>query len=277
MKHPLVSIILPTYNGALIIGRSIKSILNQSFIDWELIIIDDGSGDNTQQIIIEMKNQDSRIIYLKNENNIGIQKSLNRGLKETKGKYIARIDDDDIWVDRNKLSTQVDFLEKNPQYVLVGTNAIICDYEGNELGSYKLPETDEEIRARMLLRNCFIHPSIMALKFAIEKAGGYDESEDVKHIEDYALWLKLGLVGKFANLNMQSVQLTVHQNSITFKNRIAQARRMSRVINMYRKKYPRFFIGKIILYLRIAGFFAIKLFPAPSKLVYKIQKIYKEF
>src|SRR3989344_3196134 len=104
MKRPGISVLLPTYNGGRFITKAIESVLKQSFGDFELIVIDDGSSDYTPKIVEEFARKDSRIIFVKNKENLGIQKTLNRGLSLAKGIYIARIDDDDEWADKNKLS-----------------------------------------------------------------------------------------------------------------------------------------------------------------------------
>jgi len=272
-----ISVILPTYNGSSGIKCAIESVLSQSFSNFEIIVIDDGSTDNTKELIFSLQEIDNRIVYVKNEFNLGIQKTLNKGLSLAKGEYIARIDDDDEWIDKDKLKKQVEFLSINKDYLLIGTNAIICDEKKQELGRYLLKEDDQSIRSRMLSRNCFIHPSILASKEAITRVGGYSESEAVKHIEDYELWLKLGCIGKLANINTLSVYLTIHSGSITFKNRLIQARRMMIISRNYRKNYPNFFIGQVILLLRIIGFMFLKFIPFPKKIIYKIQKLYKEY
>ncbi|MFA7315467.1 MAG: glycosyltransferase family 2 protein [Candidatus Paceibacterota bacterium] len=271
-----VSIILPTLNGSKRISQALESVISQTYTDWELLVIDDGSTDETGHLVSGYSIRDPRIHYIKNENNLGVQKSLNKGLREAKGEYIARIDDDDLWIDSNKLKIQVAYLEQNKDCVLVGTNAKICDSLGRELGEYFLPETDTKIRARMLSKNCFIHPSIVSRKSVIMEAGAYDEKEETKHIEDFSLWLRIGLLGKMINLNSIAVQLTVHSQSMTFTNRLVQAYKMYALIPQYKGKYPHFFIGRLFLGLRIIGFSILKIIPLPHKVLYGIQKIYKE-
>jgi glycosyltransferase involved in cell wall biosynthesis len=159
----LISIILPTFNGSQYIKSAIESILAQSYKNWELIIIDDGSTDMTEAIVFNYVNANSNIKYFKNEKNIGIQKSLNKGLHLAKGEYIARIDDDDEWIDKEKLKKQLDFFKDNREYVLLGTGVIMSNYNGN-LIKYLLPEKDKEIRLRILSKNCFAHPTVMYKK-----------------------------------------------------------------------------------------------------------------
>jgi glycosyltransferase involved in cell wall biosynthesis len=186
--NKLVSIILPTYNGADRISESIKSVLNQTYTNWELLVIDDGSKDNTKEIVENFAKSEPRIKYIKNENNLGIQKTLNKGIREAKGEYIARIDDDDIWCDLKKLEKQVGFLEKNKDYVLVGTGVIVVDESGKELFRYLVPVSDYDIRERILGKNCFVHSSVVFRKAVVLGLGGYGEGSDVRNMEDYDLW-----------------------------------------------------------------------------------------
>ena len=116
---PLVSILMPTFNRARLIGKSIESVIAQSYDSWELLVIDDGSTDGTRDIIKEYANKDERIkcLFIPRTEFNGISKYLNLGIEKANGKYIARIDDDDFWCNNDKLSQQVNFLENNPEYV----------------------------------------------------------------------------------------------------------------------------------------------------------------
>src|SRR3989344_1852950 len=130
MKMPLVSIILPAYNGAQWIAKAIESVLAQSFSDFELLIINDGSTDDTEVIARRFAGQDSRIRYIRNEHNLGIQRTRNISLEQSHCDYIAEIDQDDEWVDRDKVKKQLDFLNAHSDHVLVGTGAIMVDSRG---------------------------------------------------------------------------------------------------------------------------------------------------
>ena len=271
----LISIILPTYNGAKYIRRAIESVISQTFSDWELLVIDDGSSDGTENILKEYINKDHRIIYLKNEINLGIQKTLNRGLKEAKEEYIARIDDDDEWVDEDKLKKQVEFLNNNLDYVLVGTGVIVINEDSVELLRYLLPETDEDIRNKILAKNCFVHSSVMFKRDTALTFGGYDESKYIRHIEDYDLWLKLGTVGKFGNLPTHAVKFTLREGSISSKNKLEQFRKNITLAKKYKNKYPNYFGALFRSYLRIVIYgFILK---SPIKFTLnKLIKFYKE-
>lgn len=249
-----VSIILPTYNGGDRIGKSIKSVQDQSFQDWELIIIIDGSTDATFERVSRIAKQDSRVVIINNEQNQGIQKTLNDGLKKATGEYIARIDDDDVWVDVRKLQKQIDFLEQNPDYVLVGTGIILVDSKGVEITRYFFPETDQDIRKRILGQNCFAHPSVMYRKSVVEQIGGYSENIQDKHVEDYEFWLRMGIVGKFANLSEYSLLYQVANSSISGKNKLPQLKKCIHLSWRFRKDYELFYRNFFIVCLRYVAY-----------------------
>lgn len=269
-----VSIILPVYNGSCLITRAILSVRNQSYQDWELLIIDDGSTDSTELVVKDFL-KDTRVWYLKNETNLGIQKTLNRGLQEARGKYIARIDADDLWGDEDKLLKQVEFLEANHEHVLIGSGATLINNKGEVLSSYLLPQSDEAIRNKILGKNCFVHSSVLFKKEALLKTGVYSEREEIRHIEDHELWLRLGTVGRFANIGKSMVTLTVSDQSITSKNRLVQARRMIKQAYFFKKKYPNFIKGIIVCYARLIFFSLLTVIPISTTVLYKIQSLVK--
>lgn len=270
----LVSIIMPTYNGSKWLKNAVLSIQSQSYKHWELVLVDDGSIDNTAQIVADLIINEPRIKYFKNEQNLGIQKTLNRGLKEAKGEYIARLDDDDTWIDNEKLEKQVTFLNENKGYVLVGTGVIAVDEEGEEVFRRINPSSDEMIRKVILKKNCFIHSSVVFVKDASMKFGGYSESEDTRHIEDYDLWLKLGTVGKFANLPIYGVRLALRGGSLSAKNRIAQYRKALNIIGRFKNKYPNYFSARlsILAHLNAYRILTSKIFRPVFSRVYKLYK-----
>lgn len=271
-----VSIILPTFNGGKYISNAIESVISQSFVEWELIVINDGSTDDTEEIVGGYVKKDNRIIYLKNEINLGIQKTLNRGLKEAKGIYIARIDDDDIWIDINKLIKQVNFLENNNGYLLVGTGVVLVDEKYKELTRYILPETDEKIRKKLLIKNCFTHSSVMFKKKEALSINGYSELNEVKHVEDYDLWLRIGLLGKFYNLPDYYTLFMVNSSSISAKNKKDQFKKDLILSRKYKYNYPNYIKAIMVGYLRFIIYDLLS-----KEQLYFIKKIifkfYKEF
>ncbi len=275
MSTQLISIVMPVYNGGERIAKAIESVFRQSHEYWELLIIDDGSSDNTRDIVENFAKLDDRIKYIKNEKNVGIQKTLNRGLSESKGEYIARIDDDDVWIDRDKLKKQIEVLEHSG-YVLVGTGVIVEDETGKELFRYIPPQTDREIRERMLRRNCFAHSSVLFKRDKALNFGGYSESIDVRHIEDYDLWLKLGTMGKMHNLGTYSIVFTQRQGSISTSNRFSQAKRSLGEIWKFKGDYPGFLQGSVTTVGKLIFALVGRMVPINQNTISKIKSLYKE-
>ncbi len=251
-----VSILLPVYNGERFIERAIKSVLVQSYRDFELIIIDDCSTDKTPLLIQKYAQLDKRVRPLRNPHNLGIQKTLNHGLKEATGEFIARIDDDDFWTDVNKLKNQIEFLESNPDHVLVGTAVMVVDENSKELFRYQNPQTDGQIRSRILYRNCFAHASVVFRRLAAVAAGGYSELPLTHRVEDYDLWLKLGTMGKLANLPDYALGFTLRSGSISWSNKRAQLRQAIAIISRYKGLYPRYRISKLKAWMRYLAYSA---------------------
>jgi len=243
---PQISVIMPTYNGDKYISKAIESVLGQTFSDIEFIIINDGSIDDSLEIIKEYSLKDKRIIILNNEINLGIQKSLNRGLHAAQGKYIARIDADDVWINPNKLQHQFNFLELNPGYVLVGTGARCVDENSNYIKQYLKEKDDYKIRKTILGYNCFIHSSVLFNKKQALMVGGYSEESNERHVEDYDLWLKLGTLGKMHNLQSFDVEYMIRKDSLSNKNQKEQIIKTISVAHKYRKKYKKNIIINIM-------------------------------
>jgi glycosyltransferase involved in cell wall biosynthesis len=236
---PLVSIVMPTHNRANLVSRAIKSVLNQSFRDWELIIIDNASTDVTPKILSQLQAKDSRLRVLRNEKNNypDISKTLNYGLKESRGKYIARLDDDDYWCNKDKLKKQIEFLETHSDYVLCGGGVIVVNNEDKELFRYLKSEKDDDIRGRALFANPFSHTTTLFLKKAAQKVGGYGNWH---FAEDWDLWLKLGEIGKFYNFSEYFTCYLMAGQSKSFIYQKPQSRMILQIIKKHRYNYPNF-------------------------------------
>jgi len=155
-----ISVLMSVYNGARFLAKSIESILSQSFTNFEFIIIDDCSTDNSLKIIKNYQKKDKRIRVISNKVNLGLTKSLNKGLKIAVGKYIARIDADD-YCREDRLKKQFDFLEKNKDIFLVASWASIINKNGNVLRVKKTSTTSKAIKKKLEKNNCLFHSSIM--------------------------------------------------------------------------------------------------------------------
>ncbi len=199
MNKPTISIIMSTYNDDSYIKAAIESVLQQSFTDWEFIIINDGSTDNTGRIIDEFAKGDSRFNVVHNAANKGLTSNLIFGVEKAKGEFIARIDGDDEWIDKDKLRKQVDFLKSNAEYGLVGSWAHIVDKNGNMISGGRSPVTDNGIRNYMLIENCFFHSSVLIRKTIIDKVGNYNPQ--MRSSQDYEYWLRIGLACKMHNID----------------------------------------------------------------------------
>lgn len=181
---PLVSILLPVYNGSRYIRETINSLLNQTYYDFELIIVDDCSTDNTAEIVASFT--DERIVYRRNEKNRRIVYTLNRALDISKGSYCARIDADDIALP-TRLEEQVNFLENRREYAMVDTVQDCINEKGERIDRYNSNVTDEaEIVQTMPKTNCLGHPSVMIRSEVLKK---YRYRNIV--YEDYDLWLRM--------------------------------------------------------------------------------------
>ena len=161
IKMPKVTVLMSVYNGEKHLREAIDSILNQTFGDFEFLIINDGSTDRTADIL--QSYQDSRIKIIHNEKNIGLTKSLNKGLKLAKGEYLARMDADDISYP-NRLEVQYEYMEKNPNVGIVGSWNDVIDDIGNTIGFWKCNYSSEEIYYILNFRNCLTHCSVLFKK-----------------------------------------------------------------------------------------------------------------
>jgi len=250
-QSPIVSIIMPTHNRIEMLENAIQSVFDQSYKDWELIIIDDASTDETEIRMKELDLREEAVKYMRipKIENKGISEYLNIGLRNARGKYIARIDDDDFWCHKDKLKLQVEFMEKNPEYVVVGGGVILVDGDGNELFRYLKKESDEEIRSFALFSNPFTHATVMFKKDLALKLGGY---KIIKHVEDMELWLRMGKHGKLYNMKEYFITyMTAGQNK-SFTHQRENSKTVLEVIKMHKDDYPNFSKAYLLNYTQYA-------------------------
>ncbi len=210
MKAPFVSIVLPVYNGENYLAQAIQSLLNQSFTDFELIVINDCSTDATEEVIRSFS--DPRIVYAKNERNMHLIPTLNKGLSLAKGKYIARLDHDDIALP-NRLIKQVEFLEAHPEVVVLGTLIERFSDEGHSFQP-KFPIEPEDLAVSLLFFNPISHPSAMFRSWPV-KEHGLRYNPNIMNAEDYALWWDMLQFGEIANHSEVLLRYREHPNQIT--------------------------------------------------------------
>jgi len=249
LNTPKVSIITVTYNREAYIREAIDSVLAQTFRDWEMIIVDDASTDNTEQIVKTYIDGESRIKYYRNEKNLGIAKTRNRGLKLASGQYIAPLDSDDVWLDINKLQKQVEFLDINKDYCMLGGGIMHIDEHSQHLKKVLYPVYDSLIRKIILQFNPFPQSTLLYRKEVALACGGY--SETYKICDDYDLWLKMGLKSKFTNIPQVLAGYRVHGGNITKTKRLTTAKEILDIVWNYRTKYGRAYLGLAKAYLRL--------------------------
>ena len=232
-----VSILMLTYNRAQYIGEAISSVLAQTYSNFELIIIDDGSTDNTATIVAGFTDQ--RIHYIKHAENQGLAVRRKESLTYPKGKYVAVLDSDDVWCDSNKLTAQVAYLEANPNCAVIGTFINLISGYGEKFGQNSYHTTDSDIRKNILMRNQFAHSSVLMRKEMIDKTNGY---LNLAAAEDLELFLQLGRVATFANIPKYMVSYRVHSGG-TSANKIRIVSFVLRVIKIHKKFYPKYFLA----------------------------------
>ncbi len=272
---PQLSILLPIYRKAVYLPEALESVISQSFQNWELIIIiDPPISQKTKEIILNYFKKDKRIKILENQEKLGFPKSLNKGLKIARGKYIARIDDDDIWADKDKLQKQIEFLENNREYFLVGSGAIAIDEASQEIYRFLCPKEDGEIRQYILFRNPFVHSSVIFYKDIALKLKGYDEK--VPGVCDYDLWLKIGKIGKFYNLSEYLVKFRIPSIYRDYekvrRQRISRTLEKIKVIKRYKNDYPHFCEAIFKDYLKLLYLMTLARFSKIDNLLYRTRQ-----
>jgi len=196
MTSPQVSVVLPVYNGAAELARAVDSILRQSFADFELIAINDGSTDGSAAILDALGDPRVRVIHQENR---GLAATLNRGIALARGEYIARQDQDDVALPP-RFGRQVAFLKANPACALVGTRAEIRVGDRGPERFHDHPLDDAALRFELLFDNPFVHSSVMMRKSALEAVGVYSIDPARQPPEDYELWSRLSRHYQVANL-----------------------------------------------------------------------------
>ncbi|PPS40646.1 glycosyltransferase family A protein [Chroococcidiopsis sp. TS-821] len=215
---PKVSVLMSVYNGEIYLQGAIESILKQTFQDFEFLIINDGSKDSTPQILSEHAAKDPRIVVIHNETNIGLDRSLNKGIERACGEYLARIDADDLSLPE-RLQQQVAFLDAHTEIGAVGTAVEIIDERGVSVGKEYPPVKPESVKVSLLINNYLHHCSMMLRTHLVRQVGGYDETK--RYVEDYDLWWRLSRVSGVANLPDVLSQRRYSGKSITWTNRQA--------------------------------------------------------
>lgn len=209
-----VSILMATRNGEKHIREAIESLLNQTFSDFELIVCNDHSTDNTVEIITDIMKSDSRVKLFHNTRKAGLTTTLNVGLEKCRGKYVARMDDDDI-SHFDRIEKEYSFMEANKNIAVVGANINYFDQDGiyGTSNSKINPDKIDIWKGKI-----FFNPTVMIRMDVIDRIGKYDESDSVIRIEDYDYWCKLYSMG-FQGANLQEILLDYREDNNAFKKR----------------------------------------------------------
>ena len=217
-KHPAISVIMSVYNAGQFLHEAIDSILNQTFKDFEFIIINDSSTDNSSDIISSF--DDQRIKIINNDKNLGLAASLNIALQIARGKFIARLDADDI-CNKGRLKKQYNYLQENPQIKILGSACNIINESGIHLGEWSVPCSPDEVLVASLEYNPFVHSSVIFCRESAKSCGNYPE---IPFSQDYALWIKMLKKYKGSNIAEPLIQYRQHRDQISQQNHIQNKR-----------------------------------------------------
>lgn len=244
---PQISVLLPVHNEKVcFLVASIESILNQTEKNFELLLLDDASTDaECLDILSTYKHKDTRIRLIHNPKNIGLTKTLNKGLSLARGEYIARQDGDDI-SDPERFAKQLKFLHTHPNYALCGTWATIINESGKYIGTQRGLLKWKEAQKKLLCINTFVHSSFFFKKSVILSLGGY--TEEMKKAQDYDLLLKIAPKFPIGNIPEYLCQYRISATNITFSNNKNQEyyaiRARLKALREY--GYPKWYFLKII-------------------------------
>ena len=203
---------MSVYNGEEFLEESVLSVLNQSYKDFEFVIINDCSTDGSLKILEEFQHKDSRVKILNNNQNLGLTKSLNKAIKESSGEYVARLDAGDLSAEE-RLEKQVGFLDNNKNVGLVGSFMYIVNTKGEIIKEVKYPTDNKTLKEDLIRYNPFVHSSIMFRREVGARAGFYDEA--FKYAQDYSLYFRFFPYTQFANLPFFLVKYRHMPYSIT--------------------------------------------------------------
>jgi len=215
-----VSIIVSTYNGARFISQTLTSLINQSLGDFELIVVDDGSSDNTVEVVRAFA--EPRLRLIQSEGNRGIALSQNRAFAEARGNFLALQDHDDLSAP-DRLAMQVAFLENHPSVALVGSECVVIDQDGKTTGHFTVPTSDIDLKWSLLTHNVFLHTSVMFRREVLDEMSPYSPASEFNYAEDYEFLSRLAACYQVANIAKPLVMWRNHDSQTSSRNLPAQA------------------------------------------------------
>jgi glycosyltransferase involved in cell wall biosynthesis len=223
MSYATVSIVMPVYNAERYVAQAVESILTQTFGDFEFLIVDDGSTDDSLRILRDYERRDNRVRLISRPNT-GYVIALNEMLAMAKGEFVARMDADDISLPE-RIGRQVAFLREHTDVACVGTSSDRIDAKGRRIGQVRHQLNDDEVFAGLLRGdNPVLHPSVMMRADAAKGAGGYDTS--LMPAEDLDLWLRLSEVGRVSVLPDILIKYRLHSGSVSEKMQLVQMQKL---------------------------------------------------
>ncbi|MCH5299781.1 MAG: glycosyltransferase family 2 protein [Ruminococcus sp.] len=258
-NKPLISVLMGIYNCADTLEEAVDSIKNQTYSNWELIMCDDCSSDNTYEKALEIAKGNNRIKVYKNEKNLTLAPTLNNCLKAASGKYIARMDGDDVCAPE-RFEKELNFLEENPEYAVVSTRMNMFDKDG----IFRTTTVESFPTVKELVAGPpFCHAGCMMKKSVLDELGGYNTGEEVTRIEDYDLWYRLYKAG-YKGANIQEALYSMRDDIKALKRRKFKYR-----VNSYklRKKIIKTFNLPIKYYSKAIKPILVGLLPTP---IYKV-------
>lgn len=231
---PAVSVLMPVYNAERYVGEAVRSILNQTFADFEFIVIDDGSTDRSGELLEKLATSDPRIRLFRRPNT-GYLRALNEGLALANGELVARLDADDVALPE-RFERQVRYLREHPECLAVGCGMLRIDADGDVICEEPMPAAHEEIEARLLKGlGALPHPGAMIRRETLVAVGGY--REEYYGVEDHDLWLRLAERGRLANLPEPLIKFRTHPQNFTFVNEDRNRQRLAAVLaDAYRRR-----------------------------------------
>ncbi len=212
MPAPSVSVLMAVFNGGPLLEDSIRSVVGQTFRDWEMVVVDDASTDGTRALVESWSLKDPRIRLIGNGRNKGQTPCLNQGLRECRGVWVARQDADDL-SHPERLGAQISLLGRHSETVLLGTQGILVDADGKRVGLLDVPCDPEGIAWSFPFLNPFLHTSVVFHRETVTAAGGYDENFHIA--QDYDLWARLAASGRTANLPARLVSYRHAETSLS--------------------------------------------------------------
>jgi len=208
-EKPKVSVIIPTYNRAELLPRAIKSVLEQTYQDFEIIVVDDGSTDNTEEVIKEFQEQDKRIKYIKHDKNKGGSAARNTGIKAAKGKYVAFLDSDDEWL-QNKLECEVKILNNNKNCIICSTGYTFINERTGKIISKTIFKNQWVSYKDVLRGKCLTTNDFTVIRKAAIDIGGFDEKLPAR--QDWDFWIRITSIGRGIQIPINTVNKYVMRN-----------------------------------------------------------------